>query len=1357
MVKKQEYFLGLDLGTGSVGWCVTDTDYRILKKNRKYTIGSALFSSAETAKERRVIRCARRRLRRQQERIDCLQKLFGEEIQKVDEGFFHRLKESPYTKEDKRNEDGTRPEVPYALFVDEDFTDQEYHQQYPTIYHLRKELMDDASSHDVRLVYLAVSHILKHRGHFLSNINVDGQGESFEQLIQQFVNTWNTYLDDPIQLEDKAEAIKETLLNPRKLKSEKKAELIRILNTKDKQIKEVAALLTGGSVSLDKLFGQEKYKELEESKLQFDSAAYEEKEGYYQEALGDDFEIIAKARAVYNWCALSKILKNNPNGRISDAKVEDYEKHKKDLRLLKKVLREKYSAEVQKRILTISEKGLANYPAYIGMARRNGKKVFLADRCSKEDFYKLLEKEILRNMEDCEEKEYIQQQINLGQFLPKQKGADNSVIPYQIHEKELRLILKNAENYLPFLRQKDESGFTVSEKIIQLMTFRIPFYVGPLNDHHKENGFAWVVRREQGKVYPWNFEQKVDIEKSAEAFIKRATNKCTYLRNEDVLPASSLLFEKYKVLNELNNVRVQGEKLSVAVKQKAFQELFCRHVRITRKRFVQYLKKEGYYHNIGTEDISGIDGDFKSSLKSYLTFKQIQFDPPVSDQIMEDMIGDITLFGADEKLLKRRMLAKYPMYEKQIPVIIKNVKCDGWAPFSRKLLEDLAAETPEGEMIGNIMYYLWNSQQNFMEILYNPEYPFKKLIEEENGHLEEKKEKISYSLVDDLYVSPSVKKQIWMALKVIDEVQKFMGGTPKRIFVEMAREKQESIRTSDRKSQILQLYSHIKMDRDSLVKNLWDENLLNELNGCTNDQLRKDKLFLYFMQLGCCAYTGKRIPFSDLSDDSRYDIDHIYPRSLTADDSLDNRVLSDAVFNRDIKKNYYPLTEKVRDDRSSMWKIWHEKKLISDEKYFRLTRNTELDTDELAGFINRQLVETRQSTKALTELLHMIMPKDVDIVYVKAGNVSRFRQEFEMLKVRELNDLHHAQDAYLNIVVGNVFHLKFTKDIRKFLEENGGKRSYNLVRIFDYDVKFGDEIAWKTGKTIYVVRKMMAIQKILVTHQIYEEKGELYKVQRLKKGKGQVPLKEEGRLSDIEKYGGYDKAKNTYFMLVHAEDKKGKPTVWILPVPLYLKRKIEESEEYATAYFEKEYQLKHVHIVQKIKIQTLFVYQGFQMRLAGRSGNQLVFHNANQLLLPQKYGNTIRQIGKYIRELQKDKRALLPDNKFLSETEMDGLYGALCQKLKESIYRVMLGGFIEKYEAGYEIYQRLSKEKKAEALYQMLKIFQCTPEMPDLTLIGGSKTQGAIRMGMNVTERESLSIIHQSVTGIYEQIERIGR
>ena len=138
-MKGQEYFLGLDLGTGSVGWCVTDTDYHILKGNRKPAIGSVLFSTAETAKGRRLVRCARRRLKRQQERIRCLQELFAEEIGKVDAGFFHRLSESPYVREDKRNADGSSPELPYALFVDREYTDKEYHRQYPTIYHLRKE------------------------------------------------------------------------------------------------------------------------------------------------------------------------------------------------------------------------------------------------------------------------------------------------------------------------------------------------------------------------------------------------------------------------------------------------------------------------------------------------------------------------------------------------------------------------------------------------------------------------------------------------------------------------------------------------------------------------------------------------------------------------------------------------------------------------------------------------------------------------------------------------------------------------------------------------------------------------------------------------------------------------------------------------------------------------------------------------------------------------------------------------------------------------------------------------------------------------------------------------------------------
>ena len=75
----------------------------------------------------------------------------------------------------------------------------------------------------------------------------------------------------------------------------------------------------------------------------------------------------------------------------------------------------------------------------------------------------------------------------------------------------------------------------------------------------------------------------VDLEASAEQFIRRMTNKCTYLPSEDVLPKYSLLYSKYEVLNELNNLRLDGEKISVEQKQKISEKLFSER-RNYRKR-----------------------------------------------------------------------------------------------------------------------------------------------------------------------------------------------------------------------------------------------------------------------------------------------------------------------------------------------------------------------------------------------------------------------------------------------------------------------------------------------------------------------------------------------------------------------------------------------------------------------------------------------------------------------------------------------------------------------------------------------------------------------------------------------------
>ena len=123
----KNYSIGLDLGVGSVGWAVIDENGKLCKFKGKKTWGSRLFPEAQSAKGRRISRCARRRLKRRKQRIEELQKIFAEEIHKVDPDFFNRLK---YSK--MKDIEGYLGKTLFAEYYDKNF---------PTIYHWRNYLM----------------------------------------------------------------------------------------------------------------------------------------------------------------------------------------------------------------------------------------------------------------------------------------------------------------------------------------------------------------------------------------------------------------------------------------------------------------------------------------------------------------------------------------------------------------------------------------------------------------------------------------------------------------------------------------------------------------------------------------------------------------------------------------------------------------------------------------------------------------------------------------------------------------------------------------------------------------------------------------------------------------------------------------------------------------------------------------------------------------------------------------------------------------------------------------------------------------------------------------------------------------
>lgn len=381
---------------------------------------------------------------------------------------------------------------------------------------------------------------------------------------------------------------------------------------------------------------------------------------------------------------------------------------------------------------------------------------------------------------------------------------------------------------------------------------------------------------------------------------------------------------------------------------------------------------------------------------------------------------------------------------------------------------------------------------------------------------------------------------------------------------------------------------------------------------------------------------------------------------------------------------------------------------------------------------------------------------DTEIVYVKARTVSEFRHKFNFIKVRDMNDLHHAKDAYLNVVVGNTYLIKFTKSPVNFIE-NHSNRSYNLKKLFTYgEVERNGEIAWISGEngTIGTVRNIMKKNNILVTRRVHEATGGLFDQQLMKKGKGQVPVKgSDERLCDIEKYGGYNKEAGAYFVLVESDEKKGKKKRTIEYVPIRLKKQLENNREALENYLQEQRKLINpIVLLDKIKIDSLFRVDGFFMWLSGRTGNQLLFKCANQLILSTEDEATLKKVVKFVNRRKENKEIKIYESDKLNEEMLDKLYNTFLYKLQNSVYGNRLGEQAKTLSSKKVKFDELRIEEKCLVLYEILHMFQCQSVASDLKLIEGPGKAGILVLNSNITKCKNICMINQSPTGIYEQV-----
>ena len=1365
-MENKNYSIGLDIGTNSVGWAVITDDYKVPSKKmkvlgntdkhfiKKNLIGALLFDEGTTAEDRRLKRTARRRYTRRKNRLRYLQEIFSEEISKVDNSFFHRLDDSFLVPEDKR---GSKYPI-FATLTEE----KEYYKQFPTIYHLRKQLADSKEKADLRLIYLTLAHMIKYRGHFLYEESFDIKNNDIQKIFNEFISIYDNTFEGSSLSGQNAQV--EAIFTDKISKSTKRERVLKLFPDQKSTglFSEFLKLIVGNQADFKKHFDLE-----EKAPLQFSKDTYDEDLENLLGQIGDDFaDLFLVAKKLYDAILLSGILTvTDPSTKapLSASMIERYENHQKDLAALKQFIKNNLPEKYDEVFSDQSKEGYAGY---------------IDSKTTQEAFYKYI-KNLLSKIDGAD---YLLDKIEREDFLRKQRTFDNGSIPHQIHLQEMNAILRRQGEHYPFLKEN-------REKIEKILTFRIPYYVGPLARGNRD--FAWLTRNSDQAIRPWNFEEIVDKASSAEAFINKMTNYDLYLPEEKVLPKHSLLYETFAVYNELTKVKFIAEGLrdyqflDSGQKKKIINQLFKEKRKVTEKDLIHYLHNVDGYDGI---ELKGIEKQFNASLSTYHDLLKIIkdkrfMDEPKNQEILENIVHTLTIFE-DREMIKQRLAQYASIFDEKVIKTLTRRHYTGWGKLPAKLINCIR-DRKTGKTILDYLIDDGYNNRNFMQLINDDGLSFKEIIQESQvvGKPDDVKQ-----IVQELPGSSAIKKGILQSIKLVDELVKVMGHDPESIVIEMARENQTTARG---KKNSQQRYKRIEDSLKILASGL-NSNILKE-HPTDNIQLQNDRLFLYYLQNGKDMYTGNPLDINHLSS---YDIDHIIPQAFIKDDSLDNRVLTSSKDNRG-KSDNVPSLEVVQK-RKAFWQQLLESKLISERKFNNLTKAERggLNERDKVGFIKRQLVETRQITKHVAQILDSRFNtkvneknqkiRTVKIITLKSNLVSNFRKEFRLYKVREINDYHHAHDAYLNAVVAKAILKKYPKlepefvygdyqkyDLKRYISRSRDPKEIekatekyffysNLLNFFKEEVHYADgtivkrenieyskdtgEIAWNKEIDFATIRKILSLSQVNIVKKTEEQtvgqNGGLFDNNIVSKKKvvdasKLIPIK--SGLSP-EKYGGYARPTIAYSVLVIADIEKGKAKKLkrikeMVGITIQDKKKFEANP---TAYLE-EYGYKNINpnLIIKLPKYSLFKFNDGQRRLLASS---IELQKGNELILPYHF-TTLLYHAQRINKISE------PIHKQYVEThqsEFEELLTTIISLSKKYIQKPIVESLLQQAfeQADKDIYQL------SESFISLLKLTSFGAPGA-FRFLGVEISQSNVRY-QSVSSCFNATLIHQSITGLYE-------
>ncbi|WP_075876965.1 type II CRISPR RNA-guided endonuclease Cas9 [Merdibacter massiliensis] len=857
-----------------------------------------------------------------------------------------------------------------------------------TIYHLRKRALQEQVS--FRELLLALYNICGTRGHFLmENVNFDSQdGITFALFKERFYDAVSAYVEIENQKAFE-EKILQRLFTDGKIPKKEIKQLLNEENLDEEALEQLLYLLSGYKANLSKIS---------------ESVALEDTSG--------------------NVDILTLIKKEETNDFL-ECVIELH-----DMIEVSKVLQQ------------------YQYICELDVDKLNHVKEIYALEQSDAAAYKEAVKSIQSKMKVS----------SPGKKLRVIKNIENKY-PNGLYVKEARAILRKQQSYYPTILTD-----SFIEVCITIMQARIPYFIGPLSENAKN---AWLVKKGNFRYsYAYSCKDAVDEYESIRRWKLAMISHCTYLPKEFALPKGSFIAETFHILNELNVLQAVDKNenryyLTLEDKLLIFDQLFLKNTKVNYQEVAALLglKTFGTRKNSGSQKFRSCYTLYHSicSILPQLAITSITelFEKSERIEQLENIILNINLF--DEETSKSIYFQQEMGFDERSAKKLSKLKSNGFYAFSKKFL----LETPINEGGQCLIDALFNdncaeyTNEQMTLISQAKDQDGKPLNFAANKYMEKlnKNPHLSIDLLIEngkpfIPISRPVIRALNECFKLYEEII-HTYGVPARVVIETARDLKDSSRQGEVPAkhfdEMKRCYHYLEEQLKQPGKKLYAHAIEDWEEVSSYLSSNKRKIELYIRQNGLDMISGDPIDLHHLQD---YEMDHVLPRGF-GDNSMDNMILIHKVYNS-AKGDRVPL-EYIEQDlvKNKAGKVitssdfirrvneLFDLRMISEKKVKQLMLSS---SEEVFGFINRNLVDTRYIIRELMAILrayNAVNDYPTHIVSLRSAFTSVYRQALRFKKNRDIGSQHHAHDAAIVSIADQVLSTYYPN-----YDQRGNQKNY---------------------------------------------------------------------------------------------------------------------------------------------------------------------------------------------------------------------------------------------------------------------------------------------------------------------------